>query len=124
MSCQLFNSESHNIHDTIYPLHFASKLLGLTCFSFKSNKRAFISLADLFLLLLAFWLHFSLLMYYSTKIEYRVENDSLIARMGYPMALTGTQCFALINIFGAILLRKNVAKILEELREVDEWVSS
>lgn len=63
-------------------------------------------------------------MYYSTKIEYRVENDSLIARMGYPMALTGTQCFALINIFGAILLRKSVAKILEELREVDEWVSS
>lgn len=124
MSWELFKLESHNIHDTISPLHITSKLYGLTCFSFKSNKRAFISFTDLFLMLLSCWIHFSLLVLYSTKIVFQAENDSLIARTGYPMVLSSSEYIALINILGAIFFRKNVAKILEDLDEVDEWVSN
>lgn len=124
MSWELFKLESHNIHDTISPLHITSKLYGLTCFSFKSNKRAFISFTDLFLMLLGCWIHFSLLVLYSTKIVFQAENDSLIARTGYPMVLSSSEYIALINILGAIFFRKNVAKILEDLDEVDEWVSN
>ena len=121
MSCQKL--KPHSIHDAISPLHITGKLFGLTCFSFKSNKRAFVSFTDLFLILFAFWFHFSLLLYYSTRIVFKAENDSLIARTGYPMALTGSQCIGIIHIIGGILLRKNVAKFLEELDEIDEWVS-
>lgn len=40
------------------------------------------------------------------------------------MVLSSSEYIALINILGAIFFRKNVAKILEDLDEVDEWVSN
>ena len=122
MSVQHAKLKGHKIYDTIYPVHILSKIFGLTCFSFKSNKHAFISFPDLFVMLFAFWIHFSILILYSTNLHF-VENDSIIATRGYPIILSSTELIALYNILSNIYFRKNLAKIIEELDEIDEFVS-
>ena len=118
----LIKLKSNSIYDTIYPLQFSSKIYGLTCYSLKPNKRAFISFLDLLFILVAFYVHYTFIKIFVSFNLFKVESDSKIAQMGYPMLMASIECIAIINMFASLFFRKENAKVVEYLSEIDEKV--
>jgi 7tm Chemosensory receptor len=127
----MFSFEARDIYDVIAPLHFFSKVYGLTSFAIKRNKEKFEASISWFniicILVLTFWsIGLSVLMYLDLpmieEIHYKFVGSVILlqAFMSFMFAYVGV---SLISSWWYFAHNGYFATILNLTREVDEELS-
>lgn len=119
-----FNPLTMNFYDVVFPLHFMSKLSGITIFSIESDSLTTkIRKFDVILLCVTAFVNFYLNRVFWNNYAFTSHFQSEIIKTSLPILLYGKFWINIIWILWSIFRRKKIAKILTMIQEVDEMVN-
>lgn len=119
--------EAENIFDVIKPLHFCSKIVGLTSFSIKRDGRfrykSFVSLRDVFCsFAVILWNVFTLYRLLASKSIWILNPTYLTSffEKCLVIAICSDVCLMIIINVWLFVIRGKVVQVLDDIRDVDE----
>jgi hypothetical protein len=113
-----------NFYDVIYPLHFASKLSGITIFSIDSDSfTTKIGKFDSVLIGLTAFVNIYVTSFYWNLFPFAAHYQSEILKNSLPILIYGKFLINILCILWSFLRRKKIAKIVKMIQEVDELVN-
>lgn len=119
----LLKPSAMNFYDVVFPIHFMSKLSGITIFSIDAESlTARIGKFDAVLLIWTAIVNFYLNKFFWNSFSFTSHYQSEIIKTSLPILLYGKFWVNILCIIWSVVERKKIVKIVKMIQDVDEMV--